>query len=119
MNVENSVEIKTQRIVVTIELDVVTFPSGSQWVTDIDHTDKINEAIKDAKHELLGDGSHDDLVTQKDIESLARQNLADDELHGGTFKRVKDKQLFSALRSMLGVNSAINAATKLNPFAGA
>jgi len=117
MNAENNNEIKAQRIVVTIELDVVTFPSGSQWVTDIDHTDKINEAIKDAKYELLN-GSRDHEVTQKDIETIARQNMRDDELHGGTFKQIKDKQLFSALRSMLGVNCVINAATKLNPFAG-
>jgi hypothetical protein len=45
--------------------------------------------------------------------------MREDELHGGTFKQIKDNQLFSALRSMLGVNCVINAATKLNPFTGA
>lgn len=109
-------EIKSERIVVTIELDVVTFPSGSQWITDIDYVDKIETAINDAKHELVTYGSSYELPTQKDIESTARQNLTEDELCGATFKRVKDKQLFSALRSMLGVNCVISAATKLNKW---
>lgn len=108
-------EIKSERIVVTIELDVVTFPSGSQWITDIDYVDKIETAINDAKHEPFS-SSRDHLVTQKDIEAIARQNLTDDELCGATFKRVKENQLFSALRSMLGVNCVINAATKLNKW---
>jgi hypothetical protein len=109
-------EIKTERIVVTIELDVVTFPSGSQWVTDLHHTDKIQTAINDARHELLGNNENTHLVTQEDIESAARQNLRDDSLAEANFKKVKGGSLFETLRNMLGVNCRIAASLKLNQW---
>ena len=110
--------VESKRIVVTIELDIVTFPSGSQWVTDIAHVDKINDQLQDARHELLSSDPHPHLVQQEDIEATARHDLREDTLHRTNFKRIKDKDLFSALRDMLGVSCLINASMKLNPWTG-
>ena len=110
--------VKSKRIVVTIELDIVTFPSGSQWVTDVGHVDKINQQLQDARHELLRNHSHPDLVQQEAVEATARNDLRDDTLHTANFKKIKDKDLFSALRDMLGVSCLIDASMKLNPWTG-
>ena len=118
MSKKDSNRVESKRIVVTIELDIVTFPSGSQWVTDVGHVDKINDQLQDARHELLSKDPHPYLVKQEDIEATARHDLRGDTLHGGNFKRIKDKDLFSALRDMLGVNCLINASMKLNPWTG-
>lgn len=121
MSKENNNEVKTKRIVVTLELDVVTFPSGSEWVTDIVHTKRIDTALEDARIEFRN--KHISLFAEEPdkenlhcIESIARDNLRNDKLFECQFKRVEDSQLFTALRDMLGVTCLINAAVKLNPF---
>ena len=110
--------VKSKRIVVTIELDIVTFPSGSQWVTDVGHVDTINHQLKDARHELLSNDPNSPLIQQEDIEHQARHDLREDPLHMTNFKRINDKDLFSALRDMLGVSCLIDASMKLNPWTG-
>lgn len=116
MSKKDNDRVESKRIVVTIELDIVTFPSGSQWVTDVSHVDKINQQLNDARHELLSSDPHPHLVEQEDIESTARHDLRENPLHTTNFKRIKDKDLFSALRDMLGVSCLINASMKLNPW---
>lgn len=108
--------VKSKRIVVTLQLDIVTFPSGSQWVTDLYHTDNLNTALKDARHELMRGNPNSDTVDQQEVEATARQNLRDNSLYEARFKRIENKQLFSALRDMLGVGCLIDAAIKLNPW---
>ena len=116
MSKKDNNRVKSKRIVVTLQLDIVTFPSGSQWVTDLYHTDNLNTALQDARHKLMRGDRNSDTVDQQEIEATARQNLRDNSLYKARFKRIENKQLFSALRDMLGVGCLIDAAIKLNPW---
>lgn len=108
---------ETKRLTVTLDLSVVTFPSGSQWVTDVLYDEKIQCALHDAAHELgIPECDSNRNLRDNCIEARARQILRDDPLEEATFRRVKDGKICSTVRESIGFNTIVDAAIKLNYF---
>jgi hypothetical protein len=110
-------KIESKRITVTLDLSVVTFPSGSQWITDVLHDETIQCALHDAEHELgIPESDSNRNLRDNCIEARARQILRDNPHEEATFRRVKDGRICATIRESIGFNTIVDAAIKLNYF---